>query len=76
VLTRSRLLRPTEPEYLQLVDFEHRGVPIGRPPEVGLRNQHAQYIFTWYSLAIATSVMFYMVVKRPSGYVRRINLNQ
>ena len=25
-----------------------RGVPIGRPAEVDIRNNHAQYIFTWY----------------------------
>lgn len=36
------------PEYLKMADYESRGVPIGRPPVVGLRNNHAQYIFTWY----------------------------
>jgi surfeit locus 1 family protein len=26
---------------------EEKGIPIGRPAEVNLRNNHAQYIFTW-----------------------------
>jgi surfeit locus 1 family protein len=45
---------------------EDKGIPIGRGAEVALRNNHVQYIVTWYALAIATSVMFYMVVKRPA----------
>lgn len=32
---------------MQMVDFERRGIPFGRPAEVNLRNNHAQYIFTW-----------------------------
>jgi surfeit locus 1 family protein len=36
-----------EPDYFQLIDYQQRGIPIGRPAEVNLRNTHAQYIFTW-----------------------------
>ncbi|KAK4248824.1 SURF1 family-domain-containing protein [Corynascus novoguineensis] len=36
-----------EPDYFQLLDYQQRGIPIGRPAEVNLRNNHAQYIFTW-----------------------------
>ena len=36
-----------EPDYFQFLDYHDRGVPIGRPAEVNLRNNHAQYIFTW-----------------------------
>ncbi|KAI0173622.1 SURF1-domain-containing protein [Hypoxylon sp. FL1284] len=39
-----------EPGLLQTIDMESKGIPIGRPAEVNLRNNHAQYIFTWYSL--------------------------
>lgn len=84
-----------------------KGIPIGRPAEVNLRNNHAQYIFTWYALppsssaylplfitpvhhfmisltviyryglAIATSIMFYMVVKKPPTDIsRRVRLNK
>lgn len=37
-----------EPDFSQLLYMEAKGIPIGRPPEVMLRNNHAQYIFTWY----------------------------
>lgn len=54
-------------------DRESKGIPIGRPAEVTLRNNHTQYIFTWYSLALATSIMFWMVVRKPpSGVAARV----
>jgi surfeit locus 1 family protein len=34
---------------MQMVDYEARGIPFGRAAEVNLRNNHAQYIFTWYA---------------------------
>ena len=30
------------------MDYQSRGIPFGRAAEVNLRNNHAQYIFTWY----------------------------
>ncbi|KAI0011403.1 SURF1-domain-containing protein [Xylariaceae sp. FL0662B] len=66
-----------EPGLLQTIDMETKGIPIGRPAEVNLRNNHAQYIFTWYGLAVATSIMFYMVVKKPpTDVARRVRLNR
>ncbi|OTA98443.1 hypothetical protein M426DRAFT_325981 [Hypoxylon sp. CI-4A] len=66
-----------EPDLLTAIDMESKGIPIGRPAEVNLRNNHAQYIFTWYGLAIATSIMFYMVVKKPPTDVgRRVRMNK
>lgn len=37
-----------EPDLLQVYDMQAYGIPIGKLPEVSLRNNHAQYIFTWY----------------------------
>lgn len=37
----------SEPSLMQVLDYQNKGVPIGRAPEVNLRNNHAQYIFTW-----------------------------
>lgn len=37
-----------QPDLLVSWDREARGIPVGRPAEVNLRNNHAQYIFTWY----------------------------
>ncbi|PNY24424.1 Cytochrome oxidase assembly protein shy1 [Tolypocladium capitatum] len=43
-------LTNTEPEFMRMMDHEARGIPFGRAAEVNLRNNHAQYIFTWYAL--------------------------
>lgn len=37
------------PNLMTSWDREARGIPIGRAAEVNLRNNHAQYIFTWYN---------------------------
>ncbi|RDW63838.1 hypothetical protein BP5796_10340 [Coleophoma crateriformis] len=66
-----------EPDLLKSWDREARGIPIGRPAEVNLRNNHTQYIFTWYALAAATSVMLWMVVKKPpADLTRRVRQNK
>lgn len=66
-----------EPDWSESLEMQSRGIPLGRAAEVNLRNNHAQYIFTWYGLAIATSIMFYMVVKKPPTDVsRRVRLNK
>ncbi|KAG6053921.1 hypothetical protein E4U17_001314 [Claviceps sp. LM77 group G4] len=63
----------TEPEFTKMMDFQARGIPYGRVAEVTLRNNHAQYIFTWYGLSFATTIMLFMVLKKPpSGIVRRV----
>ncbi|KAF8349678.1 mitochondrial protein required for respiration [Amanita rubescens] len=41
-----------------------KGVPIGRPPTVDLRNTHLSYVITWYSLSALTSFMFFRLLKR------------
>ncbi|KAK3330932.1 SURF1 family-domain-containing protein [Apodospora peruviana] len=65
------------PDILQVYDYEARGIPLGRPAEVNLRNNHAQYIFTWFGLSVATSIMFYLVVKKaPSDIARRVRHNR
>ncbi|KAF9872251.1 hypothetical protein CkaCkLH20_10343 [Colletotrichum karsti] len=64
-------------EFFRIMDLKSRGIPIGRAAEVNLRNNHAQYIFTWYGLAFATSIMLWMVVKKPPSDVsRRVRMNK
>ncbi|ERS98155.1 hypothetical protein HMPREF1624_04936 [Sporothrix schenckii ATCC 58251] len=66
-----------EPDLLQVYDMEAKGVPIGKPAEVNLRNNHAQYIFTWYSLSLATAIMLWMVAKKPASDIKkRVRLNK
>ncbi|KAL1875141.1 hypothetical protein VTK73DRAFT_10278 [Phialemonium thermophilum] len=65
------------PDINQVYDYTARGIPLGRPAEVNLRNNHAQYIFTWYGLGLATSIMFYLVVRKPPADVaRRVRMNK
>lgn len=65
------------PDIITVYDYEARGIPIGRVAEVNLRNNHAQYIFTWYGLAAATSIMFWLVVKKPSNSItKRVKMNK
>jgi len=37
---------------------QEKGIPIGRPTTVDLRNSHLSYVITWYSLSALTAVMF------------------
>ncbi|WWC69783.1 uncharacterized protein I206_103726 [Kwoniella pini CBS 10737] len=45
----------------------NQGVPVGRPPHVELRNQHAQYAGIWLSLSASTTVMLVYVLTRGRG---------
>jgi surfeit locus 1 family protein len=38
--------------------YMKHGIPLGRRAKVDLRNNHVEYIITWYSLAVITGVMF------------------
>ena len=39
-----------EPDYVETQQRMRKGIPVGRPAEVNLRNNHLQYIVTWYVL--------------------------
>ncbi|EXJ68690.1 uncharacterized protein A1O5_08484 [Cladophialophora psammophila CBS 110553] len=61
------------PDLLVSYSREAKGIPIGRAPEVNLRNNHLQYIFTWYSLSAATTLMMWMLLKKkPIDKARRV----
>ncbi|THV07631.1 mitochondrial protein required for respiration [Dendrothele bispora CBS 962.96] len=50
-----------------------KGIPIGRPATVDLRNAHLSYVITWYGLSALTSFMFVRVLlKRRKSGVRRL----
>lgn len=46
------------------------GGPMGGQTRVTLRNEHIQYIITWYSLCAATLLLYYQLRKRPSSMFR------
>ncbi|CEL07788.1 Putative Mitochondrial protein Surfeit 1/SURF1/SHY1 [Aspergillus calidoustus] len=65
------------PDFLEAMTREEKGIPIGRAAEVNLKNNHSQYIFTWYGLSLATSIMLWMIVrKRPNEVTRRVRQNK
>lgn len=44
------MLISPEPSLLEIYKRESKGIPIGRPAEINLINNHVQYIFTWLVL--------------------------
>ncbi|OLL23083.1 Cytochrome oxidase assembly protein shy1 [Neolecta irregularis DAH-3] len=46
------------------------GIPIGRNPTINLSNNHLSYIFTWYALAGATSLMLYFLLRKPKNPIQ------
>ncbi|KAB8207405.1 cytochrome oxidase [Aspergillus parasiticus] len=78
-LTGSQPVWIEETMIADMVEYYNRsgkGIPIARAAEVNLRNNHSQYIFTWYGLCFATSIMLWMIVrKRPNEATRRVRQN-
>ncbi|WVQ98427.1 hypothetical protein IAU59_005550 [Kwoniella sp. CBS 9459] len=53
----------------------NQGVPVGRPPQVELRNQHAQYAAIWLSLSASTAGMLvYVLTKGKAQPSRRTRI--
>ncbi|KAH9950880.1 SURF1-domain-containing protein [Amylocystis lapponica] len=46
------------------------GIPVGRLPIVDVRNAHASYIITWYSLSAFTSIMFVRLLMKRRASAR------
>ncbi|GAA5986990.1 hypothetical protein JCM10908_000982 [Rhodotorula pacifica] len=42
------------------------GVPVGRNASIELRNMHATYAATWFTLSAFTGFMFFRLMRRPS----------
>ncbi|KAF5368456.1 hypothetical protein D9758_002297 [Tetrapyrgos nigripes] len=50
-----------------------KGIPVGRPATVDLRNAHLSYVITWYGLSTLTGFMFMkLLMKRRRGGVRSL----
>ncbi|KAI9613614.1 hypothetical protein KEM48_003742 [Puccinia striiformis f. sp. tritici PST-130] len=60
----------------KLKEMVASGLPIGRSPQIVLRNMHATYIATWYGLSAVTTVMAVMLLRKPmSGKSRYSGTN-
>eukprot|EP01147_Barroeca_monosierra_P008514 gene8514-10253_t len=48
------------------------GYPLGGQTQINIRNEHLQYIITWYSLSAATLLMWYAFRRNHGGGGRRL----
>ncbi|VEU22700.1 DEKNAAC103739 [Brettanomyces naardenensis] len=46
------------------LQFMDAGVPIGKTPKVEFRNNHLQYLITWFSLSLASAVLLVVMIKK------------
>ncbi|KAJ1969903.1 surf-like protein [Dimargaris verticillata] len=52
-----------------------KGIPLGCSSDMAIRNNHMEYIVTWYALAAATAVMYGVLMfqrKQPSQVQQRL----
>jgi len=55
--------------------FLKAGVPIGRPASIDFKNNHLQYLVTWYGLSFASSILlFIMFKKKPKVDLQKAKL--
>lgn len=47
--------------------FVKAGVPLGKAPKIDLKNNHLQYLVTWYGLSFLSSIFLFIALKRGRG---------
>ncbi|CDO92533.1 unnamed protein product [Kluyveromyces dobzhanskii CBS 2104] len=47
--------------------FVKAGVPVGKTPKIDLKNNHLQYLVTWYGLSLLSSVFLVIALRRGRG---------
>lgn len=57
---------PTMAEFNEY-QFIKSGVPIGKTPKIDLKNNHLQYLITWYGLSLLSSIFLVIALKRNRG---------
>ncbi|KAJ1989268.1 surf-like protein [Coemansia sp. RSA 1358] len=71
--TQQVLLEVIQPESTTAAIHDARnGVPIGVPFQVDIRNNHLQYLITWYALAVITSGMLFYTLRKPESAAAKI----
>ncbi|KAJ2777600.1 surf-like protein [Coemansia javaensis] len=54
------------------VHVARRGIPLGTPMQVDIRNNHLQYLITWYALGVLTTAMLAVKLRRPLSASARV----
>lgn len=62
--THLKDIKPEEVQEFSQYQFMNAGVPIGRTATIDFRNNHLQYIVTWYGLCFASSILLFIVLKK------------
>ncbi|CAI4038805.1 hypothetical protein SMKI_06G1530 [Saccharomyces mikatae IFO 1815] len=65
----SRLNTGEENPTDQTIEFDERqfikaGVPIGRKPTIDLKNNHLQYLVTWYGLSLLSTIFLIVALRK------------
>ncbi|KAJ2849611.1 surf-like protein [Coemansia brasiliensis] len=67
------LLDAIQPESVSSLLHDSRlGIPIGSPLQVDIRNNHLQYLITWYVLGVFTSAMLIYKLRKPPTAAARV----
>lgn len=62
--TQLQPLNPNDTQEFSLYQLLKAGVPLGRPASIDFKNNHLQYLVTWYGLSFASSILLYLVLKK------------
>lgn len=57
---------PTTPEVADLGEWQmaKAGVPIGKKPKIDLKNNHLQYLITWYGLSFLSTIFLLIALRK------------
>lgn len=55
---------PTEVNEFSKYQYLKAGVPIGRAASIDFKNNHLNYLVTWYGLCLASSILLFIVLKK------------
>lgn len=61
---------PNDPSQPSPYALERAGVPIPKEPRLSVRNNHMQYIITWYGLSAFTTGMLFVLLRRPRSAIK------
>ncbi|ODV84996.1 hypothetical protein CANARDRAFT_28726 [[Candida] arabinofermentans NRRL YB-2248] len=49
------------------LQFINAGVPLGKYPKIDYKNNHMNYLVTWFGLSFASAILLFMTLKKGSG---------
>ncbi|CDR43990.1 CYFA0S13e01244g1_1 [Cyberlindnera fabianii] len=57
-------VKPDEVQEFSEYQLMKAGVPVGRTASLDIRNNHLQYIATWYGLCFASTILLFLVLRK------------